>query len=290
MGIARRAVKRFLLAARSTVATRRFKGRAVPLAAAGRALYPVAMLVKDLLLILAAFAAGAQNAIAGGGSFLTFPALVFAGVPPIQANASSTVVVFPAALSAAWGYRHDFQKFEGVGMLPLILISTLGGALGAGLLLATPQQLFGQVVPWLLAMATLLFAFGRQVTPWLRQRIHIGPAALLAIQFVIAIYGGYFGGAIGIMMLALYGLFGLTDLNAMNGMKSLVAGLLNAVAVVVFIIAGKVWWFEAGIMVGACMLGGYAGARLGRRINPTILRWVIVAIGTTMTVIFFARR
>jgi uncharacterized membrane protein YfcA len=245
--------------------------------------------LKDLLLVIAAFVAGAQNAIAGGGSFVTFPALVFIGVPPIIANASSTVALFPGSLAGAWAYRHDFEPMQGVRLWAITLVSVVGGAVGAVLLLVTPPRAFDLIVPWLLLLATVLFAFGPELTRFVARLWRIGPATLLAIQMLIAIYGGYFGGAIGILMLALYGLFGLTNLNAMNGVKSLMAGLLNAVAVVVFVIAGKIWWHETGIMVLAAIAGGYGGARVARRVDHRYLRAVIILIAVAMTVTFFVR-
>ncbi|MEI9984411.1 MAG: sulfite exporter TauE/SafE family protein [Aliidongia sp.] len=241
------------------------------------------------LIFGAAFLAGVLNAIAGGGSFLTFPALVFTGVPPIIANASSTVAVSPGSFASAWGYRNDFVPFEKIGLWPMLAISLVGGTLGALLLLWTPAHTFDRVVPWLLLGATLLFGFGRQLTPLLLRWFTIGPAALVAIQFLIAIYGGYFGGAIGILMLALYGLFGLEDLTAMNAVKTLLAGTMNGAAVVCFIFAGKVWWPQTLVMLVAAVLGGYAGARVGRHIDPTWLRIGVTIVGLAMSAAFFLR-
>lgn len=245
--------------------------------------------MKDLLLILAAFIAGAQNAIAGGGSFVTFPALVFAGVPPIIANASSAVALFPASFAGAWGYRRDFQPLQGASLLAMAIVSVIGGASGAVLLLATPPRAFDLIVPWLLLLATVLFAFGPRLSRTASRLWRVGPASLLAMQFLIAVYGGYFGGAIGILMLALYSLFGLANLHAMNGVKSLMAGLLNGVAVIIFVIAGKVWWHGTAMMVVAAVIGGYGAARFARRIDPRYLRAAIIAIAVAMTIAFFLR-
>ena len=241
------------------------------------------------LLVVAAFLAGAVNSVAGGGSFLTFPALVFTGVPPIIANASSTVATFPGSFAASWAYRRDFVPFERVGWWPMVAISLVGGTIGALLLLFTPARTFDRLIPWLLLAATLLFGFGRRLTPWLARRLALGPAGLLVLQFLIAIYGGYFGGAIGILMLALYGLFGLTDLNAMNAAKTLLAGTMNAAAVVCFVLAGKVWWPQTLIMLVAAVLGGYAGARIARRLDPNWLRAGITLVGLAMSAAFFWR-
>jgi uncharacterized membrane protein YfcA len=242
-----------------------------------------------LLLIAAAFGAGLMNSVAGGGTFLTFPALVFAGVPSVMANATSTVAVFPGALASAWAYRKDFPKLEGVRTRTVLLVSLAGGIFGALMLIFTPEHTFNELVPWLLLAATFLFAVGKRLTPFLRRHINVGPVTLCTIQFLIALYGGYFGGAMGIMMLALFGLFGLTDINSMNALKTLLAGMLNAVAVVCFVIAGQVAWTPALIMLVSAVAGGYAGAHIARKMNPDHVRAVIIAIGLVMTAIFFAR-
>jgi uncharacterized membrane protein YfcA len=242
-----------------------------------------------LLLIIAAFGAGLMNSVAGGGTFLTFPALVFYGVPSVMANATSTVAVFPGALASAWAYRKDFPQLEGLRTRTILLVSLAGGVAGAILLIFTPEQTFNALIPWLLLAATLLFAVGKRLTPLLRRHLHVGPAALCSIQFLIALYGGYFGGAMGIMMLALFGLFGLTDINSMNALKTLLAGLLNAVAVVCFVVAGQVAWTPALIMLVSAVAGGFTGAHVARKMNPDHVRAVIICIGLAMTAVFFVR-
>ena len=237
----------------------------------------------------AAFLAGSMNAVAGGGSFVTFPALVFAGIPSVTANATNTVALFPAAFASAWGYRHDFPKLERIGVRALMAVSLVGGILGALLLLFTPERTFHALIPWLLLAATVLFAGGRRATPWLKRHIHFGPVSLALVQFAIAIYGGYFGGAIGILMLAAFALFGLDNIHSMNGLKSLLNGTLNGVAVICFVLAGKVDWVPALTMLGAAMAGGYTGARVSRRMNPDHVRLAVIAIGTAMSVAFFLR-
>jgi uncharacterized protein len=242
-----------------------------------------------LLLMVAAFGAGVMNAVAGGGSFLTFPALVFAGVPSVAANATSTVALFPASLASAWAYRHDFPTLEGLRTRTIVGISVLGGVLGALLLILTPERTFNALVPWLLLAATVLFASAKRLTPLLKRHVHIGPTSLCAIQFAIAVYGGYFGGAMGIMMLAVFSLFGLANIHAANALKTLLAGLLNAVAVVCFVTAGVVSWQPALIMLLSAVVGGYAGARVARGMNPDHVRALIIAIGIGMTAVFFVR-
>ncbi len=215
-----------------------------------------------LLLIIAALAAGLINSVAGGGMFLTFPALVFTGVPSIIANASSTTAIIPGILASAWAYREDFRKSENFPFLPLLIVSLAGGIVGALLLLFTPQRTFDSVIPWLMLAATLLFTFGARITPILKRAFHIGPVAVVVIQFFIAIYGGYFGGAIGIVMLATWTVFGLTDIHVMNANRTLMGAAANSVAAVLFIIARKVWWPQTLVMLVAAIIGGYIGARI----------------------------
>jgi len=241
------------------------------------------------LLAGAAFCAAIMNAVAGGGSFLTFPALVFTGVPSVIANASSTVALFPGSFASAWAYRRDFEHFENIPFKASLAVSLAGGVTGALLLLFTSQRAFDAVIPWLLAMATVLFSFGPKLAPMLSRRFHIGVKTALCAQYVVAIYGGYFGGAVGIIMLALFSLLGLTDIRSMNALKTLLGGSMNAVAVVCFVIAGKVWWPQTLVMLVGSVAGGYIGAHYSRKLNPKLMRAVIVAIGVIMTVVFFSR-
>jgi hypothetical protein len=239
--------------------------------------------------VFAGFGGGVLNAIAGGGSFLTFAAMVFVGIPSIVANATSSVALFPGALASAWAYRKDLPRDEGVSRTWLIAISFAGSALGAALLLLTPQRDFDAIVPWLLLGATLIFAFGPRITPFLRRFIRFGPATLLTVQFVIAIYGGYFGGAMGILMLASFSLFGMSSFHAMNALKTLLAGLLNGLAVVIFIIAGKIAWGPASVMIFAGIAGGWAGAWGARRMDPARLRYIVIALAAGITAAFFVK-
>ena len=242
------------------------------------------------LLVVAAFVAGTMNAVAGGGSFITFPALVFTGVPSIVANASSTVALCPGSLASAVAYRSDFQNFKGVSFRVMLAVSLAGSSIGALLLLLTPERTFDGVIPWLLLVATLVFIFAPRLTPVLQRRVRIGPRTLVVVQFFVAVYGGYFGGAIGIMMLSAWALFGLTDLKAMNATKTVLSGLLNGVAVVLFIAAGKVWWPQTLVMLVGSVAGGYLGAHYARRVDQRFIRAAIIAISVAMTVVFFVRR
>lgn len=246
-------------------------------------------LVTSAALFVAAFLAGALNAVAGGGSFLTFPTLIFAGIPPLVANASSTVALFPGSFASVFAYRRELRQLTTVNVPAFFAISLVGGLLGALLLLWTPERLFGALVPWLLLFATVLFAFGKPISAWISARYTLGMGVLLVVQFVIAIYGGYFGGGIGILILASLGLFGLTDLNVMNGLKTLVAGALNAVATVTFIIAGAVDWHPVAIMLPAAVLGGYGGAAIARRIPQIWLRRFVLTVAVAITAYFFLK-
>ncbi|HEX4382200.1 MAG TPA: sulfite exporter TauE/SafE family protein [Myxococcales bacterium] len=244
---------------------------------------------SNLLLAGVGFVAGVMNAIAGGGTFVTFPALVFAGVPSVAANATSTVALFPGAFASAWAYREDFRPMEGMSPKKLLPLSLAGGIAGAVLLLLTPQSTFDFVIPWLLLLGTLAFAFGKQAGAALRSKVRLGPGVLICCQLVLAVYGGYFGGAVGLLMIAMWSLFGVADLHAMNAAKALQVGSLNAVAVTVFIFAGKVFWPQALTMAVAAILGGYFGARVGRKLPQVAVRIVINCVNVTMTAIFFWR-
>ena len=245
-------------------------------------------IAETAVLVAAAFAAGAMNAMAGGGSFLTLPALVYAGVPPVAANATGTAALLPGYASSAYGFRRDIRPVAGIGVGRLAAVSLAGGLAGAALLLLTPDGVFRAVVPWLLLAATALFAFGGRLSAGLRRPGAGGRGATLAGLLAVSVYGGYFNGGLGILLLAQLGLSGLSDLNAMNGLKSLLSAVLTAVAVATYAAGGAVHWPAAAVMVPAAVAGGYLGARLARRIPPGALRAGIVAVGLCMTAAFLA--
>ena len=242
-----------------------------------------------ILLLVAGLVAGAMNAAAGGGSFVTLPAMIFAGVPSIEANASSTVALFPGAGASVFAYRHDFKPFEFLSLRVMLAVSMLGGLLGALLLLLTPAKRFDVIVPWLLLAGTLVFAFGARAGALLRRVVRIGPLTVLCVQFLLGIYCGYFGGAVGIMTLAVWSLLGMTDIRAMNATKTLVVGATNAVAVVCFILAGKIWWPQTTVTLVAAVVGGYGGARFARQVPPERLRFGISVFNFVITAVFFWR-
>ena len=220
--------------------------------------------MDTLILIAAAFGAGILNTVAGGGTFLTFPALVFIGLPPVMANATSTVAVFPGYFGGAMGFRAELQAFDRKRLYRLIAITLAGGLVGSGLLLVSSNEAFSVVVPFLLLGATFAFLFGDRLRRWAASKARtMTPEGALGL-FMVAIYGGYFNGGLGIVLLALFALWGMTDLNRMNGLKSGLSFLLSAISVAVFATAGLVAWPQAVVMMIAATVGGYAGAPLAR--------------------------
>lgn len=242
-----------------------------------------------ILLFGAGFLAGIINAIAGGGSFLTFPALVFTGVPTITANATSAVAVFPGYLSGALGFVSELRSHPRSQVSILIGLSILGGVLGSLLLLITPAEVFGFVIPWLLGFATVLFAFGTRVADWAARYSGQGGILGHVATLIVCIYGGYFNGGLGIVLLALFSVLGLRDLNLMNGLKNIMSFALSGASVLTFALAGIVAWPQAVVMMIAATLGGYIGAKLARRMPAQMVRTIVVGIGVVMTLIFWMR-
>ncbi|MDB4080134.1 sulfite exporter TauE/SafE family protein [Amylibacter sp.] len=242
-----------------------------------------------VLLITASFFAGIINSIAGGGSFLTFPALVFAGVPTIAANATSAVAVFPGYLSGALGFAKELKAFPKSKFLLLIFLSISGGVLGSILLLITPEVVFSFIIPWLLGFATLLFASGNYVSKWAEKTSDTNGFKSNIATLLVCIYGGYFNGGLGIVLLALFSTLGMRDIHLMNGLKNIMSFALSAASVVTFAIAGIVFWKYAIIMMIAATIGGYFGVMVARKLSKSIIRIIIVIIGTIMTFIFFIK-
>lgn len=242
-----------------------------------------------LLLLGAGFLAGTMNAVAGGGTFVTLPAMILAGLPSTIANASSTVALVPGSLASTWAYRKDIRPVEHVS-IPLFLgVSAVGGLLGALLLLWTPTTTFDRLVPWLLLIATLAFTFGGRIGTWLRRRYKVGRGPMLALQVALSIYGGYFGGGVGIMMLAAWSLLIHADIRVLNPIRTMMVAACNAAAVVCFILAGAVRWPQTLTLLVGALAGGYVGAQVARRLPQPVLRAAIIAIAATMTAVFFIR-
>ena len=246
--------------------------------------------MDDLLLLLGAgLLAGAMNGLAGGGSFVTLPALIAVGVPSVAANASSTVALYPGGVASAWVYRDGLNSVCGVPLRPTLLATLAGGLAGALLLLWTPSSVFDKVLPWLLLVATLALAGGPRLGPALRSRFRAGVKTVVAVQFLLGVYGGYFGGAVGLMMMAAWSLLDGADVKALNPPRTLLVSAANTVAVLCFILAGAVAW-PAVLLVGlAAVVGGYGGARLGRRLPAAVVRIATLILAVVMTAVFFAR-
>jgi hypothetical protein len=245
-------------------------------------------LVLFVLILVAGLWAGLQNSLAGGGSFVTLPALMLSGMTPLAANITSTVALFPGQVTTGLAGR---KLVTGVGKLPfwaLFVISILGGALGGLLLLKTSPIVFARLVPWLVLLATALFAWGSFFRGQTNSGMHLGPVATAFAQFLIAIYGGYFGGGIGILMIAALTMAGLPTRNA-GATKNVLAGVMNASAVALFLASPQLHWLEAITLGAGAIVGGLLGSWALRRVNEKLLRIAIVCIGAALTVVLFAR-
>jgi uncharacterized membrane protein YfcA len=248
-----------------------------------------------VLLLVAAILAGVMNSVAGGGTFVTFPTLIFTGVPPIPANATSTIAVWPGSLASVGAYWKKLPRAATI-LWPLTLVSVVGGLLGALVLLRTPQATFMHLVPYLFLVATLLFTFGKKLSAGLggvlRSGRPLSPLAIggaMCVQFVIAIYGGFFGGGMGILMLALLAMIRMEDIHSMNAVKNLLAAAINGAAVVTFIVGGAVRWPQAIVMIAGAVLGGYGGAHLAQKLDPKLVRGFVIVVGFGMTAYFLWR-
>lgn len=242
-----------------------------------------------LLLLIAGFFGGMLNAVAGGGTFITFPALVFTGVPVVAANATTTVAALPGYLAATFGFRREIARIDRQLTLRLTLLTMLGGAVGSGLLLVSSNKAFSAIVPFLLLAATLVFLGGPRIRE-IASQYRGGVTAFGAGTMIpVAIYGGYFNGGLGIVLLAMFSLWGMTDLHAMNGLKSWLSFALAVISAVIFAVGGQIVWWECLAMSIGTILGGFLGAPVARRIPVRALRALIAVVGFGMTAIFFWR-
>ena len=236
---------------------------------------------------------GAINAVAGGGSFVAFPALLFTGVPPVQANATNTLALWVGTTASGGAYRQKLDIPRRV-IIPLIVTSVIGGVAGALLLIKTPAQTFLKVLPWLMLGATLLFAFGKRLTG----RISAGMSGETSrgstigatiFELAVALYGGYFGGGMGILNLAMLSALGMTDIHAMNKLKVILGSIINGVAAVAFIATGFILWPQAGVMTVGAIAGGYGAAHYAQKLPQSWIRGLVIAVGTFMSIYFFIR-
>jgi uncharacterized protein len=242
-----------------------------------------------------AFAAGAINSVAGGGTLISFPTLIWLGLNSVTANATSTVAIWPGTVGSVWGYRRELRNAEARFRI-LIVPSLAGGLLGALLLRWTSPVTFDRLVPWLILFATLLLTAQEPVQRLLKTthtERHRTPGWLvgaIAFQFLVGIYGGYFGAGIGILMLAALSILGLSDIHEMNSLKVVFGGTINGIAAIYFIWAGMVYWPDVLIMAIGAIAGGYGGAGVARKLGRTAVRRIVIAIGFGMAISLFIRK
>ena len=234
-----------------------------------------------------------MNAVAGGGSFIAFPALLFTGVPAIPANATNSLALWAGVTASGGAYRSQLDVPRRV-LLPLLIASVIGGLLGAYLLLKTPAHTFMELLPWLMLGATLLFVFGPRLSagrPSSVGRDATGTAIIVAsvLELAVAVYGGYFGGGVGIVNLAMLAAIGMTDIHAMNALKSVLGSAINGVATVAFIVARAVYWPQALVMTAGAVVGGYFGAHYAQKLPQNWVRGFVILVGIGMTIYFFAK-
>ena len=252
---------------------------------------------QGIILFLAALVAGGINSVAGGGSFVSFPTLLFVGIPPVNANATNTVALWPGQPASVWAYWGEFRKLSRRVIIPLVATGIVGGVLGAWVLLITPQATFLRLVPWLLLIATLIFMMSGRITRWVRSRSDHGDHREFAtgrgvfLQLFIAFYIGYFGAGAGILILAMLALLGMDHIHTMNALKALLTTVSNGVAMVLFIVTPHVvYWPEAILMILASVAGGYFGAYFAQKTKPEHVRLLVIIIGFLLTAYFFARQ
>jgi uncharacterized protein len=253
---------------------------------------------RSLWLIVAAFIAGVLNAVAGGGSFLSFPALLGTGIQPVQANATNTVALWPGQVTSIAAYREDIRKNTRL-LMPMSLAGLIGGTIGAIVLLNTPQTTFMRLVPWLLLVAATLFAVSRPILRWLdrlavarHQRAGTQPQPprrrlVFLCTVVVCSYIGYFGAGAGFLIITLLSVFGIEDLNEINALKVVSTSMANGVAFLIFVVSGNVEWRYCLMAMVACAIGGYTSARLARLVPQSVLRNLVIVIGFGMAAWFF---
>jgi uncharacterized membrane protein YfcA len=246
-----------------------------------------------IILFVAGVLGGALNAVAGGGSFIAFPALLFTGVPPIPSNATNAFALWIGTTSSVRAYWKLLNISRRV-LVPLLIASVVGGVIGAYLLLHTPAQTFLKVLPWLMLSATLLFIFGKKLVgnrPSALARDASTSALTMAVVFelLLAVYGGYFGGGMGIMNLAMLAALGMTDIHAMNALKVVLSGVINGVAIVMFIAKGAIYWPQGIVMTVGAIVGGYSAAHYSQKLPQLWIRAFVIVVGTGMTIYFFVR-
>ncbi len=232
---------------------------------------------------------GAMNALAGGGTFATMPALIAIGLPSPIANATSNVALQPGAIASAWTYRKGLGPIGGVGVRTLAGITFVAGIVGSLLLVVTPTSVFDIVIPWLLLLATIAIAFGSRAAAALQRHASPGPRALVAAQVLLGVYGGYFGGGVGLMLTATWGLLSGEPPHKLMAPRTLMLAMANAAAAVIFVTFDMVRWEACVPMLAGALVGGWAGAHLGKRLSPGLVRGWTLIVTTVTTAVFFVR-
>jgi uncharacterized protein len=230
-----------------------------------------------------------MNALAGGGTFATLPALIAIGLPANLANATSNVALLPGAATSAAAFRKELGPVGGVSIRTLSLITFAGGLLGSWLLVVTPSATFEIIMPWLLLFAFLVMAFGRSATDWLHARVTIGTGTLMLCQVALGIYGGYFGGGVGLITTAVYGLLARATPRSLFAPRTLMLAIANLAAAIVFIAFGMVVWLACLPMLAGAIVGGWLGAIIGKRLSPRAVRWWTLMVTGATTLVFFVR-
>ena len=248
---------------------------------------------QAIFLIAAGALGGAINAVAGGGSFVAFPALLFTGVPPVPANATNTLALWIGVTASGGAYRKRMSISRRV-MIPLIATSVVGGLAGAVLMIRTPGQTFMKVLPWMLLGATLLFIFGKRLTGRISAGIshessNSAVVGASIFEFMVAVYGGYFGGGVGIINLAMLSALGMTDIHDMNALKVILGGVINGMASLTFVVMGAIFWPKMIVMTVGAVGGGYLAAHYAQKLPQAWVRGFVIIIGAAMTVYFFVR-
>jgi uncharacterized membrane protein YfcA len=250
-------------------------------------------MIETIFLLIAGLVGGAVNSLAGGGSFIVFPALLFVGVPPVLANASNTYAALPGYVSGAVGYWHAMAKYKDRLVLYGI-VAALFGYVGAELLLVVSDELFSLVVPWLMAFAVLLFIFGNQLNGFVAARSGggrgmklVGTVLLITFLAAVCIYGGFFNAGLGILLLAFLATAGMSDIHAMNGLKLYVSSIVAVVAVARFALSGSIDWYHGSIALAGVVIGGYVAAKNAHRIPTQWIRLGVIIYGVVMTGYFF---
>lgn len=230
-----------------------------------------------------------MNALAGGGTFATLPALIAIGLPANVANATSNVALLPGAATSAAEFRDELEPLGGLSVRALSAITFVGGLIGSVLLVLTPSRAFDFIIPWLLLLGLLVMIFGKSASDWLHERVTIGRGTLIVAQSLLGIYGGYFGGGVGLMTTATYGLLAGSHPRSLFAVRTLMLAVANLAAAIVFITAGMVRWIACFPMLLGSMAGGWMGAKLGRRLSMEVVRVWTLLVTTATTIVFFVR-